>query len=342
MSHSLVVISHENVSQFYFRTKEFCAQDPIQNNVISTIAISSSQQENITGKDKCFWWTIHESNEKEMEGEIVGVVIHTPGRPMLFSPMPISASEVFAHYLAEHNDHQVTAVHGPQEVVLAFLNKFSPLTNADATSHPGYILKVTHVIYELKEFHEPTRVRSGSPRQLSQSDLELGVIFLREFSEEVLLETHDLHELVQAKINSGLFWFWIDLVDGRETVVALGGHSHLVVDPSVGTSSDKETLTTDPFLLDPTSNKEKTFTDETGKRGTGGVARIGPIYTRSDYRCRGYGTSLTAFLTSKLLHEWNCRVMLFADKFNPASNSVYRQLGFEIVGENLEYSLTEP
>jgi hypothetical protein len=102
------------------------------------------------------------------------------------------------------------------------------------------------VIYEMNS-NFMNQIVSGPAHHFNyQRDFELGVIFFK-----------DLHEFASAKINSGLYWFWIDLVDGRETVVALGGDSYLVADPSfLGSSSYKETLATDPSSPDPTSDQE--------------------------------------------------------------------------------------
>jgi hypothetical protein len=97
--------------------------------------------------------------------------------------------------------------------------------------------------------YEPNRVRAGRLTiSIISSDLELGVIF-KEFSDEVLLATHDVHEFTLAKIKSGLDWFWIDLVDYRETVVTLEGDSHLVVDPSsLGSSFDSHARDPSPMI----------------------------------------------------------------------------------------------
>ncbi len=63
---------------------------------------------------------------------------------------------------------------------------------------------------------------------------------------------------------------------------------------------------------------------------TVGVARIGPVYTPSDQRRRGYGAAVTAAAAGAAFAAGATRVMLYADVDNPTSNGIYRHLGFRI------------
>jgi uncharacterized protein len=67
-----------------------------------------------------------------------------------------------------------------------------------------------------------------------------------------------------------------------------------------------------------------------------GSIRIQAVYTPPEHRCRGYGGSVVAGLSRRLLDE-GARVLLFTDLGNPTSNSVYRRIGFRAVDENLRY-----
>jgi uncharacterized protein len=60
--------------------------------------------------------------------------------------------------------------------------------------------------------------------------------------------------------------------------------------------------------------------------------RIGPVYTPTHLRRRGYATALTAALTSELLgaHRF---CFLFTDLANPTSNSIYQRIGYRPVGD---------
>lgn len=68
---------------------------------------------------------------------------------------------------------------------------------------------------------------------------------------------------------------------------------------------------------------------------SGMVGRIGPVYTPAALRGRGYGSAVTAAVVDQLAPRCTA-VMLFADAANPASNSIYRALGFRATGEVVE------
>jgi predicted GNAT family acetyltransferase len=69
------------------------------------------------------------------------------------------------------------------------------------------------------------------------------------------------------------------------------------------------------------------------------VGRIGPVYTPVELRGRGYGSAVTAAVVEELLPRC-AAVMLFADAANPASNGIYRALGFRAAGELVETELS--
>jgi len=58
-----------------------------------------------------------------------------------------------------------------------------------------------------------------------------------------------------------------------------------------------------------------------------GVSRIGPVYTPTDRRGRGYASATVAAVSRTLLDE-GARVCLFTDQANPVSNGIYERLGF--------------
>ncbi|MDR7172048.1 GNAT superfamily N-acetyltransferase [Nocardia kruczakiae] len=63
-----------------------------------------------------------------------------------------------------------------------------------------------------------------------------------------------------------------------------------------------------------------------------GWTRIGPVYTPPEFRRRGYAAAATAQV-SKVLRDSGSHVCLFADLANPTSNKIYRDIGFEPVGD---------
>jgi len=67
-----------------------------------------------------------------------------------------------------------------------------------------------------------------------------------------------------------------------------------------------------------------------------GVARIAPVYTPPEHRRRGYGAAITAACTADALERGAERVVLFTDRANPASNSIYRRIGYRPIGVRRE------
>jgi predicted GNAT family acetyltransferase len=65
------------------------------------------------------------------------------------------------------------------------------------------------------------------------------------------------------------------------------------------------------------------------------IARVGPVYTRNEFRRHGYGSAVTAHVTRHLL-ERGARVMLFTDAANPTSNGIYQEIGYRLVDELIE------
>ena len=60
-------------------------------------------------------------------------------------------------------------------------------------------------------------------------------------------------------------------------------------------------------------------------------SRVGPVYTPPHLRGRGYASACVATLSRRLLAEGNRFLFLFTDLGNPASNHVYRKMGYEPV-----------
>lgn len=67
-----------------------------------------------------------------------------------------------------------------------------------------------------------------------------------------------------------------------------------------------------------------------------GVVRIQAVFTPPARRERGYAGGTVSTLSARLQAEGH-RCILYADLANPASNSLYRRIGYQAVGECLRY-----
>jgi len=72
-----------------------------------------------------------------------------------------------------------------------------------------------------------------------------------------------------------------------------------------------------------------------------GVTRIAQVYTPASARNRGYASSCVGHL-SHTLQDRGLQCILYTDLGNPTSNSIYRRLGYEAVGEVLRYRFGGP
>lgn len=66
-----------------------------------------------------------------------------------------------------------------------------------------------------------------------------------------------------------------------------------------------------------------------------GSARVGPVYTPTQRRQRGYGSAVTAAASQDILDDGGVPV-LFADLANPTSNDIYQRLGYYPVQDRLQ------
>ena len=70
-----------------------------------------------------------------------------------------------------------------------------------------------------------------------------------------------------------------------------------------------------------------------------GMARIGPVYTPPQWRRHGYGSAVTAAASVDAVARGATEVVLFADVTNPTSNSIYQQLGFRPIADDVVLAL---
>jgi hypothetical protein len=68
---------------------------------------------------------------------------------------------------------------------------------------------------------------------------------------------------------------------------------------------------------------------------------IGMVFTPPAFRRRGYATACVGELSRKLLGEGRAYCALYADLANPASNGIYRKLGYRPIGDFDEYGFHE-
>ena len=134
---------------------------------------------------------------------------------------------------------------------------------------------------------------SGSVVKAVPDDFDFILNWYEEFDREAKLHMPNLSSSVRSILGRNSLRFWV--VDGER--VSMAGFSALVETPS------------------------------------GTVGRIGPVYTPTQHRRKGYARALTAALSQELL-DLGAKVMLYTDAANPTSNGVYKRIGFEQIDQN--------
>lgn len=163
------------------------------------------------------------------------------------------------------------------------------------------VVHMAELVRVLSTLVPPAHPVPGAPRAVVPADLELVADWMVAFAAEAGLHVQPPRAGVLEDLRRREPGSMLLWeVDG--TAVSLGGRSRLVPTPG------------------------------------GTVGRIGPIYTPAPYRGRGLASAITHALATELQRTCDI-VMLFTDAANPASNSIYAQLGFEVVAEVVDVRL---
>jgi GNAT superfamily N-acetyltransferase len=152
------------------------------------------------------------------------------------------------------------------------------------------------LLYELDELVTPDVEGIARPARIQE--LEHLVEMESAFSRDVgfhLISAADSREHVKTSIVAGSLFSWE--FDGA--IVSIAGHAPIVTTESIV------------------------------------IGRVGPVYTPTEFRGRGYGSAVTAHVTEHLI-EKGARVMLFTDAANPTSNSIYQKIGYRLIDELVE------
>lgn len=76
-------------------------------------------------------------------------------------------------------------------------------------------------------------------------------------------------------------------------------------------------------------------------RTTKNGATINAVFTPDQYKRKGYASQAVWHLTDKLLHSGYSFCSLYTDLANSTSNSIYKKIGYEKIGDSIVYHFTE-
>jgi ribosomal protein S18 acetylase RimI-like enzyme len=158
------------------------------------------------------------------------------------------------------------------------------------------------LLYELEELITPDVEGLGRPARDEETE-ELARMLVQ-FADEAAVQSLSLaqaRDTTVRKLEDGSLFCW----DVEGAIVAIAGHAPIVMTDSIA------------------------------------IGRVGPVYTPPAYRRHGYGSAVTAHVSSHLI-EKGARVMLFTDSSNPTSNAIYQEIGYRLVDELVEMRFAEP
>jgi uncharacterized protein len=69
--------------------------------------------------------------------------------------------------------------------------------------------------------------------------------------------------------------------------------------------------------------------------------RIGPVYTPTEHRGRGYASALTAHVSAEQLAAGRDFCFLYTDLANPTSNKIYVAIGYRRVADAIQYAFVQ-
>lgn len=75
-------------------------------------------------------------------------------------------------------------------------------------------------------------------------------------------------------------------------------------------------------------------------RSTTHTDTVGFVYTPASYRGNGYGSSIVALLSDKIIKEGKI-ANLFTDLTNSTTNTIYPKVGYQKIGQNIHYDFTK-
>jgi predicted GNAT family acetyltransferase len=157
---------------------------------------------------------------------------------------------------------------------------------------------MVELVRVLGDYRPPTSATPGSSRAARDDEFDLLVSWMTDFHAEAGLlspSKTELRETISARTRERALLLW----SVGDEPVSIGGHAALVATPGAT------------------------------------VGRVGPVYTPTEHRARGYGTAITATVVESLRPRCDL-IMLFTDASNATSNGIYARLGFEVAAEVVE------
>jgi GNAT superfamily N-acetyltransferase len=270
--------------EFVEQAQAFLDAEPLTNNVVASMAerrVAETADDAASSTDD-LWFVVRDDDV------IVGAAMRTDGFPPYLLAMSDDAAVATAAAAGDRVDH-LPGVNGEISAATAFAGAWCRRHGL------GYRTERRNRLFRLGDLQIPTDV-TGRLRAATPEDLDLLHAWTSDFHTEAAGDERvPARAASMAKIDRGLAWLWLDVVDGVEQPVSYTGAAVPVR----------------------------------------GVHRIGPVYTPPEFRRHGYASACVALVSQRKRDSGATEVCLFTDQANPTSNKIYQEIGFVPVADTV-------
>ena len=190
---------------------------------------------------------------------------------------------------------ELPGVLGPNDLAEQFAKQWCSLKKLKLDEY------IKERVYKLEKLKKIVTSK-GSFRIAEEKDIPHMIPYHQEFMLEAMGENvneADSRNLLQTKIVNQQFYVWEDLVHGE---------------------------------TDDSDDHNEIVSMASWSRPIGDSISIGFVYTPKKHRKKGYASSCVSEFSRQLLKKYKYTT-LFTDLSNPISNSIYKKMGYEEVGD---------
>jgi GNAT superfamily N-acetyltransferase len=196
---------------FLDATAEFRAHDPIQANLVGSVA------EGVLGGrtyDSYRWLAIRDD-----AGLVVGAAVRTAPYNLVVTPMPEGAADALGRHLSRV-DPLPPGVTGPKDVVDRVVAHLPGAGTARTA--------MTDLLRVLVDYRPPDPRAPGRPRIATGADFDILCAWLAQFAGDAHLPARDPAPIAASAVDRGSMLLW----EHQEQPVAMAGHAPPVVTPT--------------------------------------------------------------------------------------------------------------
>jgi len=192
----------KDAADFLKFTADYRAANPLETNVMSTVAASVAAGER--SYEQYWWWTVSEMYR------VIGAGMRTAPHHLLLGPMPTAAAELLGQS-ATLEDPKLPGVTATPTVLESFKSKFRSLDR-----YPVVVQR--QLLYEVNELATPDV--PGAGRVATVDDEPLVLEWLRAFHDEATPNEPHSTDHVRGRLEAGALSLW-----ENGTIVSMAGYA---------------------------------------------------------------------------------------------------------------------